>query len=55
MDRDETEIYVLVSKDIPVIGHTTQQGAAMEMVNYPPEKQKEMFVSMIVLVDDHAS
>lgn len=55
------EVYILMkvtpgtSESVPVIGHTTEQGAAMEMVSYPPETQRHMWVASVGLVDDHDS
>lgn len=51
------EIYVLLKTTggvdaVPLVAHTTQQGAAMEMVSYPPEEQRYMWVVCVRLVDD---
>jgi hypothetical protein len=51
------EVYLLMRVTggidvVPQVAHTTNQGAAMEMVSYPPEEQRNMWVESVRLVDD---
>jgi hypothetical protein len=51
------EVYLLLKVtggiDVtPLVAHTTQQGSAMEMVSYPAEEQRNMWVAPVRLVDD---
>ena len=51
------EIYVLLKvtgsiDTTAVVAHTTEQGAAMEMVSYPAADQRNMWVAPVRLVDD---
>lgn len=52
MSDDPDHVYVLMSNDQPLVAHTREQGAAMEMVSYPPAEQKGMWVAPVRLVDD---
>jgi hypothetical protein len=52
------EVYILLETTqgvdtVPLVAHTTEQGAAMEMVSYPPDRQRHMWVAPVRLVDDH--
>lgn len=55
------EVYVLLKGSLlsgdhevtPLVAHTTQQGAAMEMVSYPANEQRVMWVVPVRLVNDH--
>lgn len=49
---DSEDIYVLMDDTVPTGAHTKMQGAAMEMVSYPPAEQKRMWVAPIRLVRD---
>lgn len=53
------EVYVLLEvtggiDTTALVAHTTEQGAAMEMVSFDAKRQRNMWVAPVRLVDDRS-